>query len=85
MRKGNVKAQPKGEMRSQSVQQLQPQPQIHPKFIQVSGQKDNQIIGGTRSATRNANNPTSMPAMRNILPKNAVVSVKKVVKFRSRF
>lgn len=54
---------------------LQQQPQqMHPKVTQVSGQKDNPIIVGTRSTARIASNAT-IPALRNILPKNAVVSV----------
>lgn len=79
-RSSNVKAQPKGELRSQSVnvqQKLQSQPQIQTKVTQqLSGQKDtNPILAGTRSATRiAANNSTTIPALRNILPKNAVVS-----------
>lgn len=90
MRKSNVKAQPKGEIRSQSVnvlqqQQLQQQrqPQIQTKVTQVSGQKDtNPILAATRSATRiQTNNSATIPALRNILPKNAVVSV---VQFSSR-
>lgn len=64
-------------MQMQLQQQQQQQPQIQTKVTQVSGQKDiNPIIAGTRSATRIANNPAnnSIPTLRNILPKNAVVS-----------
>lgn len=56
----------------QTQQQLQPQ--IQAKVTQVSGQKDaNPSIAGTRSATRIANNSASIPALRNILPKNSAV------------
>lgn len=60
----------------------QQQSQIHTKVAQVSGQKDIPIVtGGTRSATRIANNSASIPALRNILPKNAVVCVTNFVSF----
>lgn len=70
------------------MQQPQQQPQIQTKVTQISGQKDNNtnaILAGTRSATRIANNPASIPALRNILPKNAVVSAPHIFLFSAWF
>lgn len=52
---------------------LQPQASQHPK-LHVSIQKDNlNTINNRAAAARIANN-SGVPALRNILPKNAIVS-----------